>query len=65
MVGYTGILALLASHLRHGFWSALQSIGLLDKRIRPVAYGVSSLVGVGIAAGFLMLPWAIYLSFVS
>ncbi|MBE9112324.1 succinate dehydrogenase cytochrome b subunit [Nodosilinea sp. LEGE 07298] len=65
VVGYTVILGLLASHLRHGFWSALQSIGLLDRGIRPLAYGTSAVVGAGIAAGFLLLPWAIYLGLVS
>ncbi|MBE9160313.1 succinate dehydrogenase cytochrome b subunit [Nodosilinea sp. LEGE 06152] len=64
VVGYTVILGLLASHLRHGFWSALQSIGLLNREIRPLAYGTSAVVGVGIAAGFLLLPWAIYLGWV-
>ncbi|PSN14567.1 succinate dehydrogenase [filamentous cyanobacterium CCT1] len=65
VVGYTVILGLLASHLRHGFWSALQSIGLLNREIRPLAYGTSAVVGIGIAAGFLLLPWAIYLGLVS
>ncbi|MBD2106430.1 succinate dehydrogenase cytochrome b subunit [Nodosilinea sp. FACHB-13] len=65
VVGYTVILVLLASHLRHGFWSALQSMGLLDKGMRPLAYGTSAVVGIGIAAGFLLLPWAIYLGLVS
>lgn len=65
VVGYTVILVLLASHLRHGFWSALQSMGLLDRGIRPLAYGTSAVVGIGIAAGFLVLPWAIYLGWVS
>ncbi|MBD2232231.1 succinate dehydrogenase cytochrome b subunit [Phormidium tenue] len=65
VLGYTVILVLLASHLRHGFWSALQSMGLLDRGIRPLAYGTSAVVGVGIAAGFLLLPWAIYLGWVS
>lgn len=65
VLGYTVILVLLASHLRHGFWSALQSMGVLDKGIRPLAYGTSAVVGIGIAAGFLLLPWAIYLGLVS
>ncbi|WP_017299126.1 succinate dehydrogenase cytochrome b subunit [Nodosilinea nodulosa] len=65
VMGYSAILVLLASHLRHGLWSALQSIGLLNKGIRPLVYGASAVVGGGIAAGFLLLPWAIYLGLVS
>ncbi|WP_052050534.1 succinate dehydrogenase cytochrome b subunit [Leptolyngbya sp. KIOST-1] len=64
VLGYSVILVLLASHLRHGFWSALQSIGLLDAKLRPLAYGTSAVVGIGIATGFLLLPWAIYLGLV-
>jgi succinate dehydrogenase / fumarate reductase cytochrome b subunit len=65
VVGYSAILVLLGSHLRHGLWSALQSIGLLNTRIRPVVYGASAVVGSGIAIGFLLLPWAIFLGLVS
>ena len=64
VVGYTVILVLLAAHLRNGFWSALQSIGLLDRGLRPLAYGTSAVVGIGIAIGFLLLPWTIYLGLV-
>ena len=65
VVGYSVILLLLGSHLRHGLWSALQSIGLLHRGIRPLAYGASAVVAGGIAIGFLLLPWAIYLGWVS
>ncbi|MEO1069092.1 MAG: succinate dehydrogenase, partial [Cyanobacteria bacterium J06638_6] len=65
VMGYSAILVLLGSHLRHGLWSALQSIGLLNARTRPVVYGASAVMGMGIAIGFLLLPWAIYLGLVS
>lgn len=64
VVGYSVILLLLGSHLRHGLWSALQSIGLLHRGIRPLVYGASAVVAGGIAIGFLLLPWAIYLGWV-
>lgn len=64
VVGYSVILLLLGSHLRHGLWSALQSIGLLHRGIRPLAYGASGAIAAGIAIGFLLLPWAIYLGWV-
>jgi succinate dehydrogenase / fumarate reductase, cytochrome b subunit len=65
VVGYTIILVLLGSHLRHGLWSALQSIGLLHRGIRPLVYGASAVVAAGIVIGFLLLPWAIYWGVVS
>ncbi|MBE9140481.1 succinate dehydrogenase cytochrome b subunit [Nodosilinea sp. LEGE 07088] len=65
VVGYSAILGLLASHLRHGLWSAWQSIGLLNAGIRPVVVGASAVVAGGIAIGFGVLPWAIFLGLVS
>jgi succinate dehydrogenase / fumarate reductase, cytochrome b subunit len=64
VVGYTAILLVLGLHLRHGLWSALQSLGLLNAGLRSLAYGASAALGAGIMAGFLMLPWAIYLGLV-
>jgi succinate dehydrogenase / fumarate reductase cytochrome b subunit len=65
VVGYSAVMVLLGLHLRHGLWSALQSIGLLNARVRPVIYGASAVIGGAIAVGFLLLPWAIYLGAVS
>ena len=64
VVGYSLIVLLLGVHLRHGLWSALQSLGLLHRGIRPLVYGASAAVAGGLAAGFLLLPWAIYLGLV-
>jgi succinate dehydrogenase / fumarate reductase cytochrome b subunit len=64
VVGYTVILVLLAAHLRHGFGARCNRSGLLDRGMRPLAYGTSAVVGIGIAAGFLLLPWTIYLGLV-
>ncbi len=63
--GYTGVMVILASHLRHGIWSALQSLGALDAKVRPVIYGASLLLAMGIALGFVVLPWGIYLGLVA
>lgn len=54
---YVVILSLLGLHLRHGLWSALQSIGVATK---PGAVVVSSILGSVIALGFIGLPLAIY-----
>ncbi len=55
-VGYMGVMVLLGLHLRHGFWSAFQSLGMMNPRLS----GVISLVGVVLAlllaVGFLGIP---------
>ena len=55
--GYVVILSLLGLHLRHGLWSAFQSIGVATK---PGMVIVSSVFGGVIALGFIGLPLAIY-----
>ena len=55
--GYVVILSFLSLHLRHGLWSALQSVGVATK---PGAVLVSSVLGSAIALGFIGLPLAIY-----
>lgn len=59
-LGYSAVLLGLGFHLRHGVWSAVQSLGALHQGIRPLAYGVSALLAMAIALGFGALPWAIY-----
>ncbi|MEB3288852.1 MAG: succinate dehydrogenase cytochrome b subunit [Leptolyngbya sp.] len=60
VLGYSAVLLGLGFHLRHGVWSAVQSLGLLHAGIRPIAYGMSALLAAAIALGFVALPWAIY-----
>jgi len=55
--GYVIVLSGLGLHLRHGIWSALQSLGVATK---PVAVTVSGIFGGAIALGFIGLPLAIY-----
>ncbi|MEN9521208.1 MAG: hypothetical protein RLZZ381_3796 [Cyanobacteriota bacterium] len=58
--GYAGVMILLGFHLRHGIWSAWQSIGLLDSKISPVVYAIALILAILIAIGFIALPLAIY-----
>ncbi|ESA35075.1 cytochrome b subunit [Leptolyngbya sp. Heron Island J] len=62
---YTGVMIMLASHLRHGIWSAFQSLGSLNAAVRPTAYTISALLALGIALGFVVLPLAIYFGLVA
>lgn len=58
--GYTGIMVFLGLHLRHGIWSAFQSLGAMNARLSPIIYTLGFVFAVAIALGFLILPLAIY-----
>jgi succinate dehydrogenase / fumarate reductase cytochrome b subunit len=58
--GYMAVMLLLVIHLRHGIWSALQSLGAMRPSLTPVVYTIGSLIGVLIGLGFIALPMAIY-----
>jgi succinate dehydrogenase / fumarate reductase cytochrome b subunit len=58
--GYSGVMVLLGLHLRHGIWSALQSLGMMAKPVKLGIYGASLALGVAIAAGFIIMPLAVY-----
>ena len=55
--GYVIVLSGLGLHLRHGLWSALQSLGIATK---PTTYVASAVLGGAIALGFIGLPLSIY-----
>ncbi len=61
VVIYSGVMLMLAFHLRHGVWSALQSLGAMNKKMAPVLYTVAGIIGVAIALGFFVLPIWIYI----
>lgn len=60
--GYAGVMFLLGMHLRHGFWSAFQSLGAMSKRWLPVMYSLGFIFALLLAGGFLVLP--LYIHFV-
>jgi succinate dehydrogenase / fumarate reductase cytochrome b subunit len=55
------VLAVLAvtAHLRHGLWSALQSLGRSSDRSRHTVQAVSTGVAVVLGVGFLAVPLAV------
>jgi succinate dehydrogenase / fumarate reductase cytochrome b subunit len=59
---YVAVMVLLGFHLRHGFWSAFQSIGALNPRVRPVMFSLGVVFALVIAIGFVLLPVFVYLS---
>lgn len=57
---YTAVMLFLGLHLRHGIWSAMQSLGLMKPKYTPVIYTVGGLLALLIAVGFLSIPLYIY-----
>lgn len=60
VIAYTVAMILLGFHLRHGFWSAFQSLGVQHPRLVPLIYTVGILVAIVLAVGFVFLPVYIY-----
>jgi succinate dehydrogenase / fumarate reductase cytochrome b subunit len=58
---YVGVMLLLGFHLRHGFWSAFQTLGALGPGLRPLAFSAGLAFAIVIAAGFVALPIYVYL----
>ncbi len=52
---------LLGLHLRHGSWSAFQSLGLANDRYLPVLVRVALVFAVLLAIGFIVLPVYLFL----
>jgi succinate dehydrogenase / fumarate reductase cytochrome b subunit len=61
VVTYMAVMLFLGMHLRHGFWSAFQSIGALTPRLRPLAFSAGVVVAALLALGFFILPLYLYL----
>ena len=57
---YLGVMLLLGLHLRHGFWSAWQSLGALRSPWSSVVYAIALIFSVLIAIGFIVLPLVIF-----
>lgn len=58
---YSAVLLGLGVHLRHGLWSALQSLGLLQGPQRSLVVGASLVLAIAMVLGFGVLPWAVFL----
>lgn len=57
---YVGVMLFLGLHVRHGFWSAFQSLGATNPRYSKPLYAVGVAVAVLLAAGFLFIPLWVY-----
>lgn len=59
---YMFCMGVLFAHLRHGFWSAFQSIGALNWRLEKPATLAAIVVAATLAVGFLGIPVYIFLT---
>lgn len=62
--GYAGVMVMLALHLRHGLWSAWQSIGVLNSKVSPLIYTLALILAISIAIAFIILPLSIYFNLI-
>jgi succinate dehydrogenase / fumarate reductase cytochrome b subunit len=60
VIGYTVAMILFGFHLRHGFWSAFQSLGVQHKKLVPFIYTIGILIAIVLGFGFLFIPLYIY-----
>jgi succinate dehydrogenase / fumarate reductase cytochrome b subunit len=60
VAAYMIVMVLLGTHLWHGVWSALQSLGLNSDRHIKLLTRLSMLAGVVLGIGFLVLPLYMY-----
>jgi succinate dehydrogenase / fumarate reductase, cytochrome b subunit len=58
-VAYVIAMGLLCLHLRHGLWSALQTLGFYHPRYTPQIRVVASLIAFAIFLGFASIPIAV------
>ena len=60
-VFYLVSLAALALHLLHGFWSAFQTMGLMNKKYSPLIRGLALAYAIFIPLGFASMPVVFFL----
>ena len=61
VLGYSLVMILLGLHLRHGFWSAFQSLGAAHPRYSGLISTLGVLVSILLGAGFLIIPAWMYM----
>lgn len=60
---YVALMVVLAFHVRHGFWSAFQTIGANHPKYMPAISLLSIAAGLAVGAGFALLPIVVSLKY--
>jgi succinate dehydrogenase / fumarate reductase cytochrome b subunit len=63
MLLYAALMVVVALHVRHGFWSAFQTLGINHPKWMPAVSAASIAAGVVVALGFGMLPLVVALRY--
>ena len=60
VIVYVVVMIIVALHVRHGFWSAFQTLGANHPKYMPALLGISVIVALLIGLGFGLLPLYIW-----
>ncbi len=60
VVFYVACMGFLGFHLRHGYWSAFQSLGIINPRWSKPIHALGLAIALLLAFGFLFIPIYIY-----
>lgn len=60
VIFYVGCMFFLGFHMRHGFWSAFQSLGMMNPRWSKPIYLLGLIIATLLTVGFLFMPIYIY-----
>lgn len=63
MLLYAALMIVVALHVRHGFWSAFQTLGVNHPKYMPAVSAVSIAAAVVVVIGFGLLPFVIALRY--
>ncbi len=55
-------MTLLGFHLRHGIWSAFQSLGLANDKYLPILEKFALVFSIVLAIGFILIPIILFLT---
>ena len=62
-LGYAAVMVMLGTHLRHGIWSGIQSLGASNPKFLPAIYIGGIVMAAILALGYILLPICIWLFF--
>jgi succinate dehydrogenase / fumarate reductase cytochrome b subunit len=62
VIFYSGAMLFLGAHFRHGFWSAFQSLGVINPRWSKPIYLIGLLTAIALTIGFFFMPIYIYVT---
>jgi succinate dehydrogenase / fumarate reductase, cytochrome b subunit len=63
VIWYVAAMVFLGFHLRHAFWSGLQSLGANNQKLSPYLYGAGLVFALMLAFGFIFIPLWVYFAY--